>query len=404
MNINFYETNSACTRIIVVGVGGGGCNSVNRMIEAGIRGVEFIAVNTDKQALQSCKATKKIVIGEKLTGGRGAGAIPEIGKKAAEESKELIKEALAGANMIFIAAGMGGGTGTGAAPVIAKIAKELGILTVAVVTKPFDFEKKRKELIAEEGINNLKENCDTVITISNQSLLNSEDDITLLEAWRRADDVLKQGVQGISDLIVNPGEINIDFADVKTIMEKKGVALMGVGIGKGENAAVDAVTMAIENPLIPDLVVNNAKSILVNIAGSSKMKLTSFRDVMKFIENIASDDALLIVGQSFDETLGESIKVTIIATGFDSDKNSNKIKRTPNDVEIEKGARKNKEEINELTSVNTHKDFYPHEEFIKIFQENLKDKDGFNDIQEPAFLRALKKSREEEKNYLIKKG
>ncbi|HOJ63351.1 MAG TPA: cell division protein FtsZ [Spirochaetota bacterium] len=408
-NINFYETNTACTRIVVVGVGGGGCNSINRMIEAGIRGVEFIAVNTDKQALQNCKATRKIVIGEKLTGGRGAGAMPEIGRDAAEESKELIQDALKGANMVFIAAGMGGGTGTGAAPVIAKIAKSLDILTVAVVTKPFDFEKKRKGAIAEEGINNLRKECDTVITISNQALLNSDEDITLIEAWRRADDVLKQGVQGISDLIVNPGEINIDFADVKTIMANKGIALMGVGIGKGENASVDAVTMAIENPLMPELFVNNAKSILVNVAGSSKMKLKSFSDVMKFIENIASDDALIIVGQSFDDSLEDRVKVTIIATEFDSQKENNKIKRTPNDIEIKSDSEEIQKEVQKKEENNLK--VYPYQDFIKLTQPGLKIKDdkSFDNIEEPAFLRRQKmmfkdKDSEEGKNYLSKKS
>jgi len=408
-NINFYETNTACTRIVVVGVGGGGCNSINRMIEAGIRGVEFIAVNTDKQALQNCKATRKIVIGEKLTGGRGAGAMPEIGRDAAEESKELIQDALKGANMVFIAAGMGGGTGTGAAPVIAKIAKSLDILTVAVVTKPFDFEKKRKGAIAEEGINNLRKECDTVITISNQALLNSDEDITLIEAWRRADDVLKQGVQGISDLIVNPGEINIDFADVKTIMANKGIALMGVGIGKGENASVDAVTMAIENPLMPELFVNNAKSILVNVAGSSKMKLKSFSDVMKFIENIASDDALIIVGQSFDDSLEDRVKVTIIATEFDSQKENNKIKRTPNDIEIKSDSEEIQKEVQKKEENNLK--VYLYQDFIKLTQPGLKIKDdkSFDNIEEPAFLRRQKmmfkdKDSEEGKNYLSKKS
>src|SRR4030042_3072755 len=288
MNIDFYETNTSCTRILVIGVGGGGCNSINRMIDAGIKGVEFIAVNTDKQALRSCKSTKKIVIGEKLTGGRGAGAIPEVGEKAAIESEEFLKEVLKGSNMVFITAGMGGGTGTGAAPIVAKIAKELNCLTIGVVTTPFEFEKKIKAKIAEEGIAKLKDNVDTLIIISNQALLNGNANIPLIEAWRRADDVLRQGVQGISDLIINPGEINIDFADIHTVMKNKGQALMGVGIAKGDNAAIEAVGMAIENPLMPDLVVSNAKAILVNVAGSSKMTLNSFHEVMKYIENMTS--------------------------------------------------------------------------------------------------------------------
>ena len=391
MNIEFFETNNCCTKIIVVGVGGGGCNSVNRMIDAGITGVEFISVNSDKQALRSCKSTKKIVIGEKLTGGRGAGSVPEIGEKAAMESSEIIKDALREANMVFIAAGMGGGTGTGAAPIIAKISKELGCLTIGVVTRPFEFEKKVKERLAEDGIKKLRESVDTLITISNQALLNEEEDITLLEAWRRADDVLKQGVQGISDLIINPGEINIDFADVSTVMKNRGQALMGVGVGKGDNAAVDAVTMAIENPLMPDLVVDKAKAILVNVAGSSKMKLKSFSDVMKFIENIASEDALVITGQSFDDKLDDTIKVTIIATDFDE---IGRLKETV------------KKEEKENIEIPKNENVYSHEEFIKLLQAgNRNGNKIMENLEEPAYIRKFKREErdKDEKNYLMKK-
>jgi cell division protein FtsZ len=356
------------------------------MIDAGIKGVEFIAINTDKQALRSCRATRKIVIGEKLTGGRGAGAIPEIGEKAAVESEEFLRELLNGANMVFITAGMGGGTGTGAAPVVARIAKELNCLTIGVVTTPFDFEKKFKAKIAEQGIEKLKENVDTLITISNQALLNGNSNIPLIEAWRRADDVLRQGVQGISDLIINPGEINIDFADINTVMKDKGQALMGVGIAKGDNAAIEAAAMAVENPLMPDLVVNNAQAILVNIAGSSKMTLNAFNEVMKYIENITSDKSLVIIGQTFDDYLEDKIKVTIIATGFDK----KSIEDDASDEDFEQSDDK-------IMSYN---------EFMKILQNDRIDVSK-SKLEEPAFLRSLKSDEDIEnyKNkYLTKKG
>lgn len=386
MNIDFYEANSSCTRILVIGVGGGGCNSINRMIDAGIKGVEFIAVNTDKQALRSCRATKKVVIGEKLTGGRGAGAVPEIGEKAALESEEMLKDIMKGANMVFIAAGMGGGTGTGAAPVIARIAKEIGCLTIAVVTTPFDFEKKVKAKLAEEGIAKLKSSVDTLIVISNQALLNNDLNISLMEAWRRADDVLRQGVQGISDLIINPGEINIDFADIQTVMKDRGQALMGVGIGRGENASLDAVMMAIQNPLMPNLVVSSAKAILINVAGSSRMTLKSFNDVMKYVENITNENSLVIIGQTFDEMLEDKIKVTLIATGFESQ----------TDI-LE-------EEIAEIETLEQKDDnIISYNEFMKMLQNN---KNNVTEkLEEPAFLRSIKfkKFEKDEANFLQKK-
>lgn len=379
MQIEFYENNNSCTRILVIGVGGGGCNSVNRMIEAGVKGVEFIAVNTDKQALRSCKASGKISIGEKMTGGRGAGAVPEIGEKAALESEDILKDKIRGSNMVFITAGMGGGTGTGAAPVIAKIAKDLGCLTIGVVTKPFDFEKNIKGKIAEDGLAKLREHIDTLIVISNQALLSSDDNVTLLEAWRRADDVLKQGVQGISDLIINPGEINIDFADVQTVMQNKGQALMGVGVGRGDNAAIEAVTTAIENPLMTDLVVDNAKSILVNVTGSSTMSLKVYSDVMKFIENIAADDALVIPGQSFDDSLEDMIKVTIVATGFEE------VKRHDPTKPVEET--KNEKATEDYSTED--KDIYSHEEFVRMIQSS----DSKHDFVEPAYIRKLNRQK-----------
>lgn len=387
MNIDFYENNNSCTKISVIGVGGGGCNSINRMIDAGIKGVEFVAVNTDKQALRSCKATKKVVIGAKLTGGRGAGSVPEIGQEAALESEEILRELIKGSNMVFLTAGMGGGTGTGAAPIIANIAKDEGCLTIGVITTPFDFEKKVKAKLAEEGIEKLKEIVDTLIIISNQALLNGDSNIPLMEAWRRADDVLRQGVQGISDLIINPGEINIDFADIQTVMQDKGQALMGVGLASGENAAIDAVAMAIENPLMPDLVVDNAKAILVNVAGSSKMTLNDFSDVMKYVENMTSDDSLVIVGQTFDDRLENKIKVTLVATGF------NKLERRPTTKAVVTGIQDNVENV------------MPYNEFMNLLQSNKQTVDI--KLEEPAFLRCINNKENEEKkfnNYLTKKG
>ena len=383
MNIGFVEENTCCTKILVIGVGGGGCNSVNRMIEAGVSGVEFISVNTDKQALRSCKSTKKIIIGEKLTGGRGAGSVPEVGEKAALESEAEIKEAIQGANMVFIAAGMGGGTGTGAAPVVAKIAKEMNCLTVGVVTTPFNFEKKAKGRLAEEGISKLRDNVDTLITISNQALLSTDEDIELMEAWHRADDVLKQGVQGISDLIVNPGEVNIDFSDVSTVMKNKGQAIMGVGFGRGADAGVDAISMAISNPLMPKNKIDNAKAILVNVAGSSKMKLKSFTDVMSFVENLASDSALVITGQSFDDTLNDQIKVTIVATGFEQSENA-----------VKEEAKEETPVVNETASAKPietrQKNVYTREEFLDIFGQGNTGSVGnvnANNYEIPSYLR-----------------
>ncbi len=407
MKIDFFDEGSTTTRIVVAGVGGAGCNSVNRMIEAGVKGVDFVAINTDRQALKNSKAATKIVIGDKLTGGRGAGAIPEVGEKAAMEDEVALKDVFKGANMVFVTAGMGGGTGTGAAPVIARVAKEMNCLTIGVVTKPFDFEKTVKGKLAAEGITKLEKYVDTLIVISNQALLNNTSaNISLMEAWHRADDVLKQGVQGISDLIINSGEINIDFADVQTVMKNKGKALMGVGIGKGENAAIEAVTMAIENPLMPDLVVDKAKSLLVNVAGSSKMPLKVYSDVMNFIQNIASDDALVINGQVFDDTLEDKVRVTIIATGFEE---AEPAKFSTKDRTIEAVKEEQyREEVREEVKVapapasESRTDVYTHQEFMKLLKMNTVDDKSV--IEEPTYIRMLNKSRGiGENNFLSKK-
>lgn len=303
--------------IKVIGVGGGGNNAINRMIEAGLKGVEFVAVNTDAQALQMSKAEKKIQVGEKLTKGLGAGANPEIGKKSAEESREEIKKSLGGADMVFITAGMGGGTGTGGAPVIAEIAKEMGALTVGVVTRPFVFEGKKRNSQADFGINDLKAKVDSLITIPNDRLLHVVDKHTSInEAFRIADDVLRQGVQGISDLIALPALINLDFADVKTIMQETGSALMGIGTGRGENRAVAAARAAISSPLL-ETSIEGARGILFNITGDSKLTLFEINEAAAVISQAADAEANIIFGVMINDEYEDEVRVTVIATGFD---------------------------------------------------------------------------------------
>lgn len=306
-------------QIKVVGVGGGGGNAVNRMINAGIKGVEFIAVNTDKQALMLSAADNKIQIGEKLTRGKGAGANPENGQRAAEESREEIASALKGTDMVFITAGMGGGTGTGASPVVAAIAKEMGILTVGIVTKPFGFEGKRKMEQAAKGIKNLRENVDSLVVIPNERLhLVSEQRITFKNAFEIADDVLRQAVQSISDLIKNPGIINLDFADVTTIMKDAGYAHMGTGSASGKDKATEAAQKAISSPLL-ETSINGAKGILINITGASDIALDEIESAAGMIEQAASPEANIIFGTAFDESLDDEMRITVIATDFESD-------------------------------------------------------------------------------------
>jgi cell division protein FtsZ len=304
-------------RIKVVGVGGGGNNAVNRMIDAGLRGVDFISVNTDKQALFLSKANTKIQIGDKLTKGLGAGANPEIGERAANESRDEIAMAIKDADMVFVTAGMGGGTGTGAAPVIAQIAKELGILTVGVVTKPFLFEGRKRMQQAEHGVENLKAVVDTLVTIPNDRLLHIADKKTsMLEAFRIADDVLRQGVQGISDLIAVPGLINLDFADVKAVMRETGLAHMGIGKGTGENKAEDAAKQAIASPLL-ETSIEGAKGVLLNITGGPDLGLQEVNIAAELIQNSADPEANIIFGAVIDENLKDEILITVIATGFE---------------------------------------------------------------------------------------
>ncbi|MCA1949822.1 cell division protein FtsZ [Gracilinema caldarium] len=320
MNIEVLEerTNGPSPTVIkVIGAGGGGSNAVNRMIECGLKNVQFIAANTDQQVLELSNAPVKLPIGSKLTSGLGAGGKPEIGEKAALEDRDMIANALKGADMVFITAGMGGGTGTGAAPVIASVAKELGALTVGVVTKPFEFEGKYKMRLAEEGIAKMRQAVDTLIVIPNQHLLKIVDKKTSIKnAFLIADDVLRQGVQGISDLITIPGIINIDFADVRSTMEGQGDALMGIGIGTGENKAVDAATNAINNPLLEDCRIEGSRRILVNVTGGDDLTLTEYQEIVQIITANADEDAIIISGTAMDPTFQDKVQVTVIATGF----------------------------------------------------------------------------------------
>ena len=305
--------------IKVIGVGGGGTNAVNRMVDSGIRGVEFVAVNTDRQALILSKAASKIQIGEKITRGLGAGANPDIGAQAAEESKSEITEALRGADMVFVTAGMGGGTGTGAAPIVAQCAKEMGILTIGVVTKPFTFEGKKRLSQAERGIESLKGKVDTLVVIPNDKLLQIIDRKTsIVEAFKMADDVLRQGVQGISDLIAVPGLVNLDFADVKTIMLNTGIAHMGIGRASGESRAEDAAKQAISNPLLESSI-EGAKGVIINITGGANLGLHEVNTAAEIVQRSADPEANIIFGAVIDESIDEDIIITVIATGFEMD-------------------------------------------------------------------------------------
>lgn len=363
-------------RIKVVGCGGGGGNAVNRMIEDGLKNVEFIVVNTDNQALRLSKAESKIQIGEKLTRGLGAGANPEIGEKAAEESKDMIKDAIQGAELVFITAGMGGGTGTGAAPVVAEIAKSLGILTVGVVTKPFPFEGRKRMIQADMGIANLMSKVDTLVTIPNERLLTMVDKKTsLLEAFKKADDVLRQGVQGISDLITIPGIVNRDFADVKAIMSDRGLAHMGIGRGTGENRAIEAAKQAISSPLLETSIIG-ATGVLMNVTGGPDLSLHEIHEAGNMVQESTDEDAVFMFGAVIDEDLKDEIRVTLIATGFEGSTN----KRVSDIL---------KEEIlsskKESSQISSDEDANEKNEDKKDFKLNNIDKD--DDYGIPAFLR-----------------
>ena len=322
MDYEVDENNKA--NIKVIGVGGAGGNAVNRMISEDVKGVEFIAANTDVQALKNSNAETKIQLGPKLTSGLGAGANPDVGEKAAEESESQISEALQGANMIFVTAGMGGGTGTGAAPVIAKIAKEMGALTVGVVTRPFSFEGPKRARFAAEGVQKMKEHVDTLIIIANNRLLEIVDKKTpMLQAFQEADNVLRQGVQGITDLITSPGYVNLDFADVTTVMKDKGSALMGIGSANGENRIEEATKKAISSPLL-EVSIDGAEQVLLNITGGPDLSLFEAQTASEIVTNAASSDVNIIFGTSINENLEDEVVVTVIATGIDKKRNTRK--------------------------------------------------------------------------------
>lgn len=324
MEFSLDSTQNRGANIKVIGVGGGGSNAVNRMITEDVKGVEFIVANTDVQALEASKAETKIQLGPKLTRGLGAGSNPEIGTKAAQESEDQISEALAGADMVFVTAGMGGGTGNGAAPVVAKLAKEQGALTVGVVTRPFTFEGPKRSRFAAEGVAAMKENVDTLIVIANNRLLEIVDKKTpMMEAFQEADNVLRQGVQGISDLITSPGYVNLDFADVKTVMQDQGAALMGVGSANGENRTEDATKKAISSPLL-EVSIDGAEQVLLNITGGPDLSLFEAQAASEIVSSSATSDVNIIFGTSIDENLGDEVRVTVIATGIDKKKNSGK--------------------------------------------------------------------------------
>ena len=316
--IEFQDADqSSFASIKVVGCGGGGNNAVNRMVDAGLRGVEFISINTDRQALAMSGAQTKIQIGEKMTKGLGAGAVPEVGRRAAEESREEIAQALKGADLVFVTAGMGGGTGTGAAPIVAEIARDLGALTISVVTKPFAFEGKQRMKNAEMGIADLKQRVDTLVVIPNDRLLQVvSKGTTMLEAFRIADDVLRQGIQGISDLIAVPALINLDFADVKTVMESGGMAHMGIGSAKGENRMVEAAKNAIASPLL-ETNIDGARAVLINITGGEDISIVDINEAANLVMQAADPEANIIFGAGIDETMGDEVRITVIATGFE---------------------------------------------------------------------------------------
>lgn len=318
--LDFDKEHYQVATIKVVGVGGGGNNALNRMIDSGIKGVEFIAINTDLQALQMSKAETKLQIGNKLTRGLGAGGNPEVGKKSAEESREQIADALAGADMVFVTSGMGGGTGTGAAPIVAEVAKEVGALTVGVVTRPFSFEGRKRSSQASTGIDAFKAAVDTLIIIPNDRLLEIVDRNTpIMEAFREADKVLRQGVQGISDLIAIPGEVNLDFADVKTIMSMKGSALLGIGNSTGDSRAMEAAKKAISSPLL-EISIDGAKGVILNITGSANLSLIEVSEAVRIVEEASDPDVNLIFGTAINESLKDEVIVTVIATGFEENR------------------------------------------------------------------------------------
>ena len=376
------EEKPLTTVIKVIGVGGAGTNAVNRMIATGLKGVEFIVANTDAQQLADSLAEEKIQLGAKLTRGLGAGANPDIGREAANEDRDKITKALKGADLVFIAAGMGGGTGTGAAPIVAEIAKELKALVVGVVTKPFKAEGKKRMSQAEEGIKNIKAHADTLITVQNDLLLKIIDRKTpAVDAFKLADDILRQGVQGISDLIMITGLVNVDFADVRTVMKEKGDALMGVGLGTGENKVGEAIQMAINSPLLEDTSIEGAKAVLINIAGGYDLSLHEINEVNSEITKQVDQNAEIIFGITVDPVLDDKVRVTVIATGFDREKNMLLIK--PGDIKPR--------EPGSLTLIEGNPNAQKQKTAImnKTFTVDWKNKKDYpkEDLDIPAFLR-----------------
>ncbi|MEG0238160.1 MAG: cell division protein FtsZ [Clostridium sp.] len=377
--LDFEVDMQELTNIKVIGCGGGGSNAVNRMIVEGLKNVEFIAINTDKQALMLSHANQKIQVGEKLTKGLGAGANPEIGQKAAEESREEITASIKGANMVFITAGMGGGTGTGAAPVVAEIAKSLDILTVGVVTKPFPFEGKRRMRHAEMGIEKLKEKVDTLVIIPNERLLFMADKkTTLLDSFRLADDVLRQGVQAISDLITIPGVVNADFADIKAVMLDKGLAHMGVGHGKGDTRAADAVHEAIASPLL-ETSIEGATGVILNFTGGSDLGALEVYEAADVVREAADPDANIIFGAVIDETLQDEIRITVIATGFEEEGLVSSQTKEANKIEVKSQIKQKVEEKKESPKEEVAATEVEVKEEVPVYTEE--------DLSIPTFLR-----------------
>lgn len=384
--LEFDTSSESLATIKVIGVGGGGNNAVNRMIEHGVQGVEFISVNTDAQALNLAKAETKLQIGTKLTRGLGAGAVPEIGKKAAEESREQIEEALKGSDMVFVTAGMGGGTGTGAAPVIAQIAKEMGALTVGVVTRPFGFEGPKRTKQALTGTEAMKEAVDTLIVIPNDRLLQIVDKNTpMLEAFREADNVLRQGVQGISDLIAVPGLINLDFADVKTIMTNRGSALMGIGIATGENRAAEAAKKAISSPLL-ETSVDGAKGVLMNITGGFNLSLYEVQEAAEIVSSASDEDVNMIFGSVINDELKDELIVTVIATGFDEEKQAQQqaqANRRPNQsIQVNRPNYAVQDE-----QQNDYAQNAPQQANAPVHEQQAEPQQNSSDVDVPAFIR-----------------
>lgn len=377
--LDFEINNEGKAKIIVVGVGGGGCNAVNRMIEADLKNVNFIAINTDKQDLDVCKAEAKIQIGEKLTKGLGAGGNPEVGQRSAEENIEDITRHISGADMVFVTAGMGGGTGTGAAPIIAKVAKDMGILTVGVVTRPFTFEGRRRSEHAEMGIKFLKKFVDSIVIVPNDKLLDiAEPNTSMVDALKMADEILKQGVQSITELIGDNSLINADFADVQTVMRDRGVAHMGIGVGKGENKVQDAVKNAVESPLL-ETTVAGAKSILLNIAGGYEMGMLDVNEAANQIQNVADKDAIIIFGTSVKEELKDEMKITVIATGFEN--------QPGNYSDVRKFDEEGDDTEGENTDKDTFEDGTPKKQTLSDVLKDLESDTVPSDFEVPSFLK-----------------